>query len=100
MDPQLHMLQVPAPILLPLPVRGAGAGPHGLMVLPIQGMNGRVQALDGHGGFQVQAPVLEGVPLPDAQVVGGRPRRGILAGTGAGGGLVSALFFVMGVFFC
>lgn len=52
MDAQLDVLQVPAPVLLLLAVRRPRAGPHRLVLRPVQGVDGRVQPLDGDGGLE------------------------------------------------
>lgn len=95
MDVQLDVLQVPAPVLLPLAVRWPTAGPHRPVLLPVQRMDGRVQPLDRDGRLKEEGAVLEGVPLPDPQVVRGRARRRVRAGAGPGGGLGGALWCVV-----
>lgn len=90
-DAQLDMVQVPTPVLLPLTVRRPPAGPHGLVLLPIEGVDGLVQPLHRDGRLEEEGAVLEGVPLPDTQVVRCRARRRVRAGAGPGGRLGGAL---------
>ena len=94
-DAQLHVLAVPGAVRQLLAVGGPGAGPDGAVVLPVQLVDGGVQALYREGLLQEERAVLEGVPLPDPQVVRPRARGRVLARAGPGRGLVGPLVVVV-----